>query len=171
MSYRELRGVSGWLAFLVVSLLVLTPLFGTARTYGAIASTEQLYPQLVGTAIWSQIKTATWLFFAAQAGLLFSAGWRLAYRFVPGSVRYAIAMLWIAGPTLTLLSLVVIGAISGANVFAQPEGGQALGGVFGGIISAGLWTAYLIRSRRVRNTYYESDSWLEKTEQGAEVTP
>jgi hypothetical protein len=66
-------------------------------------------------------------------------------------VNRAKAILWIAGPIAAVVLWVVIPAtIFGTTLDFNP---QSVGGLLGSILGAGIWTAYLSKAKRVRNTY------------------
>jgi hypothetical protein len=144
----ELRGIGGWLAFFLITLGVITPL----RTVFAVASLtadSQIAANLgelrmpVLAFEWSLAAfsiaaagVAVWHFFNVQH-------WR--------TVRFAIGVLWLFAALslvveplgVSLLTGVALGEIiSGAPAeFIQP------------LIYSSIWTAYLLKSERVANTY------------------
>jgi hypothetical protein len=149
---KELRGVAGWLLFLVFSLKYLWPLFSIISKNGEVLANESQYPQLVGTGEWAIHKAFLWTFAIMEAGLLFSAGHKLEKWGEPYSVRYAIAILWLTIP------LAILGAAAGEWALNRDLWSEFLGhaiatGVAVSFPSA-VWTAYLLSSKRVRNTYY-----------------
>jgi len=46
---QNLRGVGGWLAFLIFSMMVLAPLSGLGGQAGEFAGQERQYPDLIGS--------------------------------------------------------------------------------------------------------------------------
>ena len=70
-------GVGGWLALLVVGLIVLGPLLSASRINADIIATETQYPALLKVQAWDTYKTATWWTFFATAALSVWAGWVL----------------------------------------------------------------------------------------------
>jgi hypothetical protein len=154
MGFIDDQKPRGWLRFLIIVLMWLTPLFGAARTLGEIEQTEELYPQLVGLEMWYQYKIVCWSFFAVQASLLFIAGYRLDKVYEPSSPRFAIGMLWFAGPILTFMSIVVMGEVANVDLTAGPEGASVMGSVVAGAFWTTVWSLYLWRSGQVRQLYY-----------------
>lgn len=148
----QLLGVGGWLALLVLGLTILGPLMGLGRISQEFESVEKTYPHLVANAAWIQHKQLSWLVFAATAAVSISAGYRLWKIHTSKSVRFAIVALWITGPLGNLAYLFVAAITFGTSIAAEmlPE---IIGTFIGSCIVATIWTAYLNRSERVRNTY------------------
>jgi Protein of unknown function (DUF2569) len=147
---KELVGTQGWLRFLIISLVFLSPAAGFVMTFGQISGTEDQYPTLLTSDLWVQKKRVVWAFFALQAAVGIYAGYRLNSRFEPATVPIAIACLWLAGPVLNYLVALVIGALDGNSIVGTPEVAST---IVRSAIPATVWTAYLLRSRRVKNTY------------------
>lgn len=153
---KPLHGVGGWLGLLVIGMTVLGPFLGAARLSGAFTDTESETPQLVSFAPWVSFKTETWVIFGIAALISFCAG-VLLFRFKPSSVHVAIFALWIVGPIGAIAEIVAANTSFTSNV--TPAMAQAMWGyVSGEVIVAGIWTAYLLRSKRVKNTYYGNES-------------
>lgn len=149
---QYVSGVGGWLRLLIVGLMVLGPLMGLGSLANEFHDAEKQFPQVVTNIQWSIYKLTSWLIFATLAAISFSAGYRLWQIHSSESVRFAILALWLAGPVGNLLyvvsALVIFGAQLGGNGLANMTGG-----LIGSCVAAGIWTAYLKRSVRVRNTY------------------
>jgi len=148
-------GVGGWLMLLVATLTVLGPLLGAARIGANLAVSEFQYPDLVTLDAWPTYKTATWSTFVLFALISLSGGMGLARDRDWSAVVRAQIILWIIGPLSTLVMGVVIPAIVFDEYdFGDPEIlGAIIGSLIGTSIGAGIWTAYLAKSKRVRNTY------------------
>jgi hypothetical protein len=133
----QLQGVSGWLLFLCISLvlylglrlaLLLWAIFVTARILVAGGSFESLRPEVL--AIWA--------------------------------VMLGLYLLGIAGGVLLykekLLGLRLVQAFFGTQLLL---GLMALTAGLAGLLPTALasaWLAYLVRSERVRNTYFRNTS-------------
>ena len=77
-------------------------------------------------------------------------------------VRRAKAILWIAGPGFLIVQGIIIPImIFGKTVADDPK---FIGGFLASIIATSIWTAYLSKSKRVRNTYGGSKNARESTE-------
>ncbi len=152
MDRKELRGVRGWLAFFVLALCALGPALELVQQVGDFASARQ---NMAGTALasrWASYETVAWVVFAVTVLLRWAAGFMLLRVFRRVSVRVAVAVLF-ATPLLSQLGN--LGAIAAAfgDSAARAAGGEVVAGLLRGLLIAAVWTAYLMRSRRVGNTY------------------
>jgi hypothetical protein len=149
----DLVGVSGWLAWLSICLLVLCPLALFGSTFRDIQDTERLYPLLTSVAAWENFKILYWAITASAIAVSIAAGYRLRNVIEPGSVTFAKIALWIIGPGFVLASVIIayisFGERGGATVLDA-----SIKSLFGSIFSAIVWTLYLKWSHRVRNTYF-----------------
>ena len=151
---ERLRGVAGWLAFLCIIFLILSPARTLILTWVELARTEREVPGVAELPIWGTIKLYSLTFAVIAAGLSIYTGWRLNQVHRPSSVRLAMAMLWLLGPLLVLLDTAIASAAFGVP-FAMDE--QGWGDLARGVVGASIWTAYLALSRRVKNTYYADE--------------
>lgn len=149
---QQLSGVGGWLSLVVVGLIILGPLLGLGRLTEELRSAEEAFPNLASNSAWHTYKQLAWTIFAATVAISISAGYRLWKIHIYESVRFAILALWLAGPAGQLAYIVAalfsFGLTTGKT--ALPE---ILVGLIGSCVVAGIWTAYLLRSARVKNTY------------------
>ncbi|MDO8273635.1 MAG: DUF2569 family protein [Gammaproteobacteria bacterium] len=148
----NISGVGGWLAFLVFGLMVLGPLGGYGQAYGELNDALKQFPQLANNPQWQSYQQFTWLFVAVSTTMSFSAGYGLWKIHSPESVRFAILALWLAGPLVNLFYLISVVVIFD-SYDSENEIPRMIGGVLGTCIAAAIWSAYLMRSDRVRNTY------------------
>jgi len=128
----ELSGIGGWLAFLCVSLLFLTPL-GVALDIIRTVPDPQMSPVEKGIGISLDIALGG---FAILTGISLS-------RVRPNALRVAKIFFFV---TLTFWLLVA------ASAALLSDGITASLSVRSIVVSA-AWLAYLYRSQRVRNTY------------------
>jgi hypothetical protein len=151
---EELRGVAGWLALLVAGLTVLGPLMALAQTSNEISIAEASNPLLESNPLWAQVKLVSWVSTFLGCGVSIFAGITLGTNHRIESVRIAIACLWFGGLGIAIATLAIMGEITGGDAFGQPE---AISGLVRSVFTAGIWTAYLKFSRRVRVTYNVTD--------------
>jgi Protein of unknown function (DUF2569) len=137
-----LVGVAGWLAFLAFSLTFLGPLVTLGRTAADISTAERTNPGLAGSSDWSSLVAMAWLFSIIYCAITIFAGYRLYKHHVPNTVPIVLACLWTAGPALALIGLLAFGSDE-----------AAIADLVRTIFTTGIWTAYLLLSKRVKNTY------------------
>ncbi|WP_375382705.1 DUF2569 family protein [uncultured Sphingomonas sp.] len=143
-------GMGGWLAVFVATLAL--------NAVAAVVISWGLF-HLAGRA-----STATFSAFyrTAAVGIILRGGgygylaWRLIARRQSGTVRIVVAGLWLLVLTLPIVTLV--GAWFGSGTAAV---GAVLSPTFFRTAGyAAIWTAYLLRSDRVANTYAPTDNAL-----------
>lgn len=146
----DIQGIGGWLLLLIVGLMIIGPLFGLIKISHDIRDAVEKYPQLVGISQWQNFKLATWIIFASSAAISFVAGYRLWKIHSRKSVRFAIIANWLEGPLQNVLY-----NISAVIIFDTHAGLEQMitKRVIISCIGAGTWTAYLLLSDRVKNTY------------------
>lgn len=144
-------GVGGWLVLLITGLMILGPLGGAGRLYGEIATLERTYPNLISVSEWSTYKSAVSWIFLGSAAISFWGGLRLSWENNWSAVENAIAALWISGPGAAVL----IGVLVPVIIFdkASFTVSDIIAGLVWSIITASVWTVYLLKSRRVGNTF------------------
>jgi hypothetical protein len=152
---QYLHGVGGWLSLLIVGLCVLGPLLGFGRTSADIGAAERITPALLNMGEWKSYKQYTWWVLSFSALLSFSAGFRLLKIHNPESVRFAIIALWSIN-FITIAGQAIIVLITFGVEVLETTGFEFFTSAFSAIIGATLWTLYLLRSRRVKNTYYKN---------------
>ena len=144
------RGVRGWLLLLVAGMTVLGPLSGIGGIHDDFRLTESQYPALASLEEWAAFKSATWLTFLCVAAVSFYGGWGLASGNNWSVVKRAKAILWVTGP----VALIVMGMLIPIMTFgADAVDPRFIPLLIASAAAAGIWTAYLSRSKRVRNTY------------------
>lgn len=153
-NYKHLEGVEGWLRFLVVCLMVLSPLAIFGRISAEIQEAETQFPNLLNLPVWSQMKEISWIFGVIQGVLLVGAGFILWKTRLKSTPKRATMMLWIGGPLTTFMGLLAIAYVS-KQPLADVINHEALGSILASCISALIWSIYLARSVRVKNTYIQ----------------
>lgn len=159
----EPAGVRGWLLVLVGVLMVVVPLVSIAWLMSHLAIMKHLYPSLVGTSGWDQYLLWMWLAVGGAAGLSIYASLRLLDGKTARDVEAVCTMLWVIGP---VAAIVIHGLIPYLMHSAEllkfdyigPTGAPLIAPIIGGTLFSLVWTSYLNRSRRVRNTYRQSEA-------------
>lgn len=147
------RGIGGWLAFFLVTLGIFGPL---VEIIGVIV---QLGDPDIARAYgdrWPAVRSSA--FALSTSGILIC--WFIAARFLLvrnwTTVRIGVGGLWL----LCLLNVLVaplLVSYFGAIPFRALVS-QMLPALVRPILYSTIWTAYLLRSRRVRNTYADPDA-------------
>lgn len=150
---HQLKGVGGWLKLLIVGLCILGPLVSCGQNAEEIAKAEAENPSLMSSDSWEAFVTYSNWALLLTLTITFSAGYRLWKIHAPQSVRFAILAMWIATPVSILLQMVAAYFSVGTAALSS-AGGEILSGVIRDWIVALVWTLYLLRSKRVKNTYY-----------------
>jgi hypothetical protein len=139
--------------------MIISPLVGFSRLYDEFYDYDGLnqLSHLANNPQWQTYEYVTWLIVAASAGISISVGYRLWKIHFRESVRFAILALWLIGPldnVLHYMSIFFIFDIFDMNdTFVNDAFAEMIGSTIGSCIVAGIWTAYLKRSVRVKNTY------------------
>ena len=146
---RQLYGVGGWLALFVVVLVAGALLF-LASIHFMLNHAQEANPAIVSHPKWAMFKVGMWTVALAFAALNFFAVYKLQSEYKLSSVRIAIWVLWLTGLGAPLLIMLL-------SLWLGFEVDQAVAGFVEGVlqtlIGTVLWTLYLLKSTRVRNTY------------------
>lgn len=134
-NHTQLRGIGGWLLFFLLTFAVFTPLRATIEMLVEIRGSTD--PDLV---------TRLWIFLGVY--LVFT--WAVTAWFVlvrkPSSVWLVIVVMWLE-------------ALGGAALLIlEGAAGLAAMGAITAFVYPTIWTAYLLKSGRVANTYRRGPS-------------
>ena len=156
MSARaEPVGFGGWLALLVVWMVVFRPVAGVYML-SQMQADSLAHPSGIENTNWLINTSTFWIIFLFVAALSIYAGLRLWRDRSPASVKTAIVILWIYSPVAAADLLIVRAFLEGG--VGWPNAVITI--VMNLAIAAG-WTAYLKLSRRVRNTYFQAGDGLQ----------
>lgn len=142
-------GVGGWLLLLVARMMVLGPLLGAGGAYLEFWRAEYQFPALASFDEWRTFKIAFMCGALAVASFTVYGGWGLARGSDRSVVKRAIIILWMTGPAAVLILGVALWRFFGES----PLDEEFILLLIAAIFDAAIWTAYLLRSKRVRNTY------------------
>lgn len=149
---RELRGIGGWLAFFIVVLTVFAPIRAVVNTATNLYGDPGIASAYADR--WVLLQAIEWGIVAVAIGTYWYLGWRLYAVHVWQSVQLTIAGLWLVPLLMSLIEVIVVGVAAGIDVDGLRDlVGSVLPELWRPALSAGVWTAYLLRSRRVANTY------------------
>jgi hypothetical protein len=146
----ELRGVKGWLLTFVIIMAVISPVWSAIRVYQEFYTGEAVY--LPDVPMVSSIKSFTWAVVAADAVIGWIAAWRLVAVHNWRSVQIAIACIWLGSVGLAIVGYVGLTMITGLS-FGDVLAESGPRGIIQPIGFGLIWTAYLLKSERVANTY------------------
>ena len=151
----ELYGVGGWLLFFWISLVFISPLYMVVSLHGYITSQEMSIPGLETIPLWGHIKGYNWISLICSILLLWFAGNRLVRRLEWKSVRLTILVIWLTGP-VSVIIMAIYFYLMFPSFFRM-----AVDGFFTDFIESFsypiIWTLYLLKSERVRNTYVKTE--------------
>ncbi|MBU6404620.1 MAG: DUF2569 family protein [Vulcanimicrobiaceae bacterium] len=144
----ELKGMGGWLSFFVFSFCILGPLLESGNLSETFREITNRLNDARLADNWHSFEKFSWGVFDVTLALRLCAGLFLAKVFKPVSVRLTITVLFI----VPFISTIGIG-VAFYHIYGEYLPGR-LGDLFSGLVPAAIWTTYLNRSKRVRNTYY-----------------
>ena len=145
----NLVGVGGWLLFFVIVLAVLSPLRLVVETAMLLAEEAEL-AAVFGESFDSVVRFE-WALAALIIGVFWFLAWRLVKVHVWRSVQLTIAGIWLMGPVAGLAEVALIAAM------VEVPAGDLSAGIGVALLQPTVfcivWTAYLLKSERVANTY------------------
>lgn len=150
---RSPRGVGGWLLILIGTLALVFPVADIYANLYEFANSAAIHGTLSQAPGWSLYQRAIWYLTAAGVVVNVLAGFLLWKQHFPSAVRFAIAALWLTGPVRwVLMELAYEWALNPStdqlldySTLARAASSMAL---------PLLWTVYLLKSRRVKATYF-----------------
>ena len=145
----ESAGIGGWLALLIVWMVVLRPVAGVYML-SMLQAHSIADPTSLENSTWLINTSTFWIVFLIVAALSIYGGLRLWRDRSPAAVRTAIIILWIYSPIAAVDLLIARALLEGRVPWSN-----AVTTIGINLATAAVWTAYLMRSRRVRNTYFE----------------
>jgi hypothetical protein len=150
MAYRddEITGIRGWLLFFFLSHAVISPLLLIYRLLISIGAASEVvmsdgWPVYINAirALFVAALIASWLL---AARLWFVRNW--------STVRIVIGVIWVINVGASLFDFAAMTVLLGVDMGSAFEASAP--GIARGVIYCAVWTAYLLRSRRVANTYH-----------------
>lgn len=151
----ELYGVGGWLLFFWVSLVFISPLYAVVSLYGDFTSQEMNMPGLEAIPLWGHLKGYYWINLICSIVLLWIAGYRLVKRLEWKSVKLSILVIWLTGPVSAIVTAFYF------YLMFPPFFDMAINDIVTDFIKSFsypfIWTCYLLKSKRVRNTYIKTE--------------
>lgn len=151
MAHRDdqISGVRGWLLLLVLILGLFVPLVALMHILDQFYLADQPIESLLPG--WPAFRASETALDIVHIALSLIIAWRLCAVFRWDTVRFAIAGIWITGIGASLVDLSFSLLILDRQLAATAEA-EAIPAISAAAYCT-LWTAYLLRSRRVANTY------------------
>ena len=146
----EAAGIHGWIALLVLSFLLLHPLIRLS-TFGELQNLQKINDPMTRLPGWFVYEILVSAVTVASTALSIYAGWGLWKRRTTTVVLRAKIILWLSGPLTTILNQFVLPTLALQNSAADTG---SVDGVLRSLIWAGGWTAYLYKSRLIREMYW-----------------
>lgn len=166
MSEKNPRGVGNWswLSLLISIFIVFKPLslllvFSRGEDYGI--AMRHIDPNFQWDSVIKSFGIEWLIIMLLFSALSIYAGFKLLKNHTSESVSFAKAVLWITGPLAIVLAYLIIRNTLGSN-YANVQ--SFAYSIFFSVISASIWTAYLTKSVRVQNTYYDKNAFSAATE-------
>ena len=146
---QGLRGVGGWLMFLILSLTVFGPLaalFTLVFIFTATALAPTLPSSFVSYAIVEALVVVPYAVWGITIGVKL---WKLR----PNAVKSAKQFLTSGTIPFVVIVNLLPWILLSPELRTNQSGPNTVGSIIGGLGAALAWNAYLKKSRRVANTY------------------
>jgi hypothetical protein len=148
-NYSGPKGVGGWLFAMVIALMYVGPLLSVIRTFAMFAQLER--EGASNLAGFATFQFFGWVVTITYASLIARTGWLLKNQLVPETIITAKVLIWLAAVGGSVLLGLVLPAIwLGIDADLVVRGSIS---VAMSAIVAGVYTLYLSKSQRVKNTY------------------
>lgn len=146
------EGVKGWLLLLVLGMTILGPLVAVVQLHLAFTEMEKLNPAILSFGKYNTFKSSVWAVQIIFLVILVYGGIGLNSGRDRSVVKRAMAILWLSGPLANVLAGLLIPAMifGSENVTLSKE---LTVEILRSFLTALIWTQYLNKSKRVRNTY------------------
>lgn len=150
MAFRDgPTGIGGWLAFYLLTLGIISPLVTGINLYANLYA-DPAVGQFYGER-WPAIQATTFAINFLLYAAVFYIVWRFFFRRNWKTVRLAIGVMWIAVVPAPLLEVAIVWILGGVDLATLMP--AVASDLVKPIIYTTVWTAYLLRSTRVANTY------------------
>lgn len=150
------RGVGVLLLLLILGMALLGPFIDVAEMLRFFSNAEDHYPDLTSLSGWHNYKDISWFVFVGLWIYSAYAAWGLLQGDEWAAVERAIMAIWLRGPVFWLLLFVLFPLFWAGARALEVSGGNAselIAGFVLTLIGPTLWTLYLLKSKRVHNTY------------------
>jgi len=149
----EYRGVKGWLLFFCISLTTLSPLITLGNLASGCSAASRVADRLPALMTATGIDSVLAVLVMALGIFAGVSLWTVRPNAVPVAKLYLIAL-----PVYAVLEIALFLAILPPRV-SDALTSRGTISVLRSLCYAGLWFAYLSRSKRVKATYFESEGY------------
>jgi hypothetical protein len=118
---------------------------GTAQS---VIEAEKANPQLNGLPIWNTMLSVEWAIVSISVLSCIYAGLLIRSAHRRGTVNLVMSLIWFVG-LMPFFENITISNIVGQPIFDE----SSISAIIPGLFFAAIWSAYLLKSRRVANTY------------------
>jgi hypothetical protein len=146
---KDLVGVGGWLATFIVILAVISPIRLLVSTWIDLYGDPGTAAAFEGD--WPAIQACEWTIAAVAVAISWFLAWRLIRVHAWSSVRLTIAGIWTLAFGIQLADLIGVSLIGGFPLGDMMQ--AVVPSLLQPVVFSTVWTTYLLRSRRVANTY------------------
>lgn len=150
----EPYGLKGWLMLFWISLVFISPLYALSSLNIQISSEEANIPGLEAIPLWVHLKGFFWISTICAIVILWVAGYYLCRRYEWKSVQITLLSIWITGPVTVIITGLYFYFMF--TPFFDMMGKELVLNFFKSFIYPGIWTLYLLKSKRVKNTYVKN---------------
>lgn len=145
------KSVGGWLWLLIGMLALYFPVTGYWDRYRYFVRTVRYMPALLAHPAWLNYRNGVWILFGISCVISIAAALALWRYHRPVSVWLALAAVWLTGPLLPVMETALASHCLALD-YVQAIKPFAIAIVTSAVVSL-LWSGYLLRSVRVRQTY------------------
>ncbi|WP_186101416.1 DUF2569 family protein [Burkholderia gladioli] len=146
-------GIGGGLMFLILYLLTLQPLAVFVGLLTAQFLTEEATPGLAGNPDWLAFKSASWWLYGGCAFVGVAAAFFLWKHHRPISRKFAVFAACILPPAAQIASYVLFAQRYQGIFDGDAYLSRTIAVLVSSLVWSGIWCAYLLRARRVRELY------------------
>lgn len=146
-SHDALRGIGGWLLFFLIVIMVIGPAMSALSLNAELDAVAAADPEWAASLEYEDTVYGAWFVWGAAALVAWLSGLLMFFRKKSSTVWFTIIVLWLIGPALNALIMLDLASV-GEQITAELWVGFARS-----FVPAAIWTAYLMMSERVANTY------------------
>lgn len=148
---KTIKGKNGWLGFFIFTMLVLSPIGSVLSNAIDLGKIVLGNPEILDFTPFKSYTNNYMVLIVVQAILSISVGMVMAFGNSMSSVKYAISVLWITAIGSPAFGTIILPGFIYGREYINPLGFVLY--AVGNAYAVSIWTIYLQRSIRVKNTY------------------